>query len=359
MAPQTAGPLGCCVNTASIWDRCLKTKITDLPRRDVTCLEYSRELDALSEASVTVGRGCCEVLDQVRPWRHALVMHRCGQLVWSGPILRSSYELGGTVIDAVDGLAWLDRRLIRADTQPCGSLTSIARTLIDGGLTHPDGAADETCLRFEYRACGHSGCREYEACRSTVAAELRNLARGPLNFTTVGNRVIVWCGGATLGRTAVLQDKDFMGALSVVEDGYAYASAVCVQGSGVVGYCGGTDPYYGLVEITIKDDTITTQADADALACQEVAARNRPPLVLSVPNGIRLDPRAPVDFATLVPGVTVPVWSSATCRTVAEDMALTRVRVRQGCTSDGTDEEEVLVTVAPAASIGAESESGE
>src|SRR6476469_224922 len=287
------GPLGCCVTTASIWDRCLNRKVVDLD--DVNCLQYGRELDDLSEANATVGRNgrCCEVLDQVRTWRHALVIHRCGQLVWSGPILRITYNLDDTVIEAVDGIGWLDRRLVRETREVGGSLADIARGIIDEALEHPDGEQDETCLRFQYLGCEHEGCRKYEACQTTAAAELRQLARGPLNFTALGQQVMVWCGGATLGRTTTLQDKDFMGALSVVEDGYSLATAVCVQGKGVTGYCGGTDPYYGLVEVTIKDDTITTQQDADTLACQEVAARSRPPLVLSVPDGIRLDPRAP------------------------------------------------------------------
>ena len=59
----TGGPLGCCVNTASIWDKCLQVKVADL--RDASCLEYERALDDLSEASVTVGRGCCDVLDRI------------------------------------------------------------------------------------------------------------------------------------------------------------------------------------------------------------------------------------------------------------------------------------------------------
>lgn len=351
---RQGGPLGCCVNTASIWDRCLTTKITDLD--DVTCIEYSRELDDLSEASVTVGRNgtCCDMLDQVRSWRHNLVIERCGELVWSGPIMRPTYRTDETVIEAVDGMAWLDRRLVRTDREVCGSLVDVARDVIAEGLVHPDGGRDETCMQFEYRGCAHEGCRKFEACRTSVAAELRSLARGPLNWVTIGRRVVVWCGGATLGRVNMLQDKDFMGELAVVEDGYAYASAVCVQGKGVTGYCGGTTDDGVLVEITVKDDTVTTQEDADALACQEVAARDQPPVVLSVPNGIRLDPRAPVSFSELVPGVVMPIWSSATCRTVNQDMALTRVRVRQGCGGEGSDEEEVAITVAPASSIGAE-----
>lgn len=349
-----AGTLGCCYNTAAIWDRCERTKIADLDA--VTCLEWSRELDDLSEGSVTVGRNgsCCEVFDRIRPWRHQLVINRCGKQVWSGPILRTTYNADDTVFEAVDPLAWLDRRLVRETVELCGSLTGIAQQLVEQAMEHPDGAADETCLTFDYRGCTHTGCRKYEACQTTAAAELRSLARGPFNFTVVGRRVVMWCGGATLGRTTILQDKDFMGLISVVEDGYAQATAVCVQGKGVTAYCGGTDDYYGLIEVPIKDDTITTEADAMAMACQEVAARKRPPLVLSVPDGIRLDPRAPVTMEQLVPGVLIPVWSSSTCRTVSEDMALTRVHVQQGCSDDHGGDEVVSITVAPAASIGAE-----
>lgn len=349
-----ATTLGCCDNRATIWDRCGGTKIVDLDA--VTCVSYGRDLDDLSEASVTVGRDgtCCDLLDNVRTWRHQLVIHRCGELVWSGPILRLTYNQDDTKIDAVDGLAWLDRRLVRTSREECGGLADIAAGLIAEGLTHPDGAADRTCLEVEYRGCEHTGCRKYEACQTTVAAELRSLAKGSLNFTMVGRLLVVWCGGAAttpMGRTTTLQDKHFMGALSVIEDGYSAATAVCVQGKGVTGYCGGTDDYLDLLEVTVKDDTITTVADATALACQEVAARSRPPLILSVPDGVRLDPSAPVDFAQLVPGAVIPVWSSSTCRTVSEEMALTQVRVQQGCSGEG-GEEQVTITLAPRASLG-------
>lgn len=343
--------LGCGTNTASIWDRVERRKMVDLD--GVTCLEWGRELDDLSEASVTVGRDglCCAALADVRTWRHALVIHRDGRLVWSGPILTLDYGTEDTVISAVDRFAWLDRRQTVETTTVSGTLVEIAEHIITDSLVREGLTADDVGLVVEYRGCEMGATeREYEACRASGAAELRNLARGPLNFTVVGRRAVVWCGPGGLGRTALLQDKDFRGELRVVEDGYATATAVCVQGEGVIARCGGVDPYYGLLEMSIKDDSVTTAAAAAELACAEVAARSRPPVVLSVPSGVELDPSAPVSIDELVPGVLMPVWSSATCRTVRETMALERVRVRQGC-SDGAGEQ-VSVTVAPAASLG-------
>ena len=89
--------LGCCTNTAAIYDRCESRKVLELD--DVESIAWGRKLDQGSEANVAVGRNgqCCTGLDQIRTWRHELVVWRCGVQVWSGPITRITYGRNGTV----------------------------------------------------------------------------------------------------------------------------------------------------------------------------------------------------------------------------------------------------------------------
>lgn len=335
--------LGCGTHRAAVFDRCESAKVADLD--DVISGEWERLLDSASQATVEVGRNgdCCRALDQIVPWRHELVIWRDDEQVWSGPLMDPEYGSDSTVLRAQDRWAWLDVHAIREDMELSGDYTDIAARLLRHALTHPDGGEDETCIlpALDARATGVLTDVEYKAYQRSVGAELRNLVRGPLNATFLGRRLVLF-GTEGLGSTAMLQDKDFLAEVTVVQDGYGFATRVIVVGDGVVGACGGTHSYYGLVERIINDSTITSTRGARALACAELEASKHPPLVVSVPNGARLSPSAPVTITELVPGVEVPVWSSDTCRTVNQNLVLERLRV-----SWDSGGEEVAVTLSP------------
>lgn len=348
------GLLGCGTHTASVWDRDGQ-KLLDLD--DIRFVQYSRELDTHSEATVTVGRGgsCCSMLGMVRPWRHNLVIYRTapGQPqheVWSGPIIEPEFGRDETTIYARDAWAWLDRRDIRETVTASGDLSDVGWALIDHGLTHPDGGLDETGIRrhLDKRAAGVPGAREWEDDDGSVGQELRRLCQGALNATFLGPRLVLW-GPYPLSRTALLQDANFLDPLSVKLDGWAMVTRAVVRGKGFTATCGGTDPYYGLLEGEVNDDSMTDRRDGQELACLEVATRKQPPLVLSIPDGARLAPDAPVTLDELVPGVEIPVWSKATCLEVNVDLVLTRLKV-----TDEPTGERVQVALAPGTVLGDE-----
>lgn len=344
--------LGCGTHRAAIFDRCESAKVADLD--DIAHVMWQRVLDGHSESVVEVGRNgsCCRALENVRAGRHELVIWRDGEQVWSGPLMRPEFHADGTILRARDRWVQLDGHAIRRDMELSGDYTDIAVTLLEHALTHPDGGVDETCILadLDARATGVLTDVEYKAYQRTMGAELRNLVRGPLNATFLGRRLVLF-GPEGLGRTAMLQDKDFLDDITVVEDGYALATRVIVVGDGVIGACGGTDPYYGLWERIIQDNTITSQRGAEALACAEL--NQHPPLVVSVPNGAQLSQNAPVAISELVPGVEVPVWSQRTCREVNQNLVLTRLQVEQ-------DEqgERVMVTLSPAGELSGAEDGG-
>ncbi|WIX76016.1 hypothetical protein QRX50_31655 [Amycolatopsis carbonis] len=341
--------LGCGDHKAAIYDRCEGQKLVDLD--DITALSWGRALDTYSSALVTVGRAgsCCDLLTNMRSWRHELVIWRNNRQVWSGPIVRPVFGAGETTIAARDRWAWLDFRAVRADMTLTGDLTDIAVKLIEHGLTHPDGDFDdETCILafLEAIPSGVYGSRDFKALQSMVGAELRNLTRGPLNATFLGRRLVLF-GPKPLSRTAMLQDKDFMDELTVVEDGLSAVTRAYVAGQTVTATAGGTDPYYGLLEQIYQDQTVTTQFDAQTLAQAQVDTNRWPPLVISVPDGVQLAPDAPVDIDELVPGTEVPVWSSATCREVNQNLVLTKLDV----TVSPDQGERGAVTLAPGTAL--------
>src|SRR5690606_21649777 len=208
----------------------------------------------------------------------------------------------------------------------------------------------ETGIRrhLDKRAAGVPGAREWEDDDGSVGQELRRLCQGALNATFLGPRLVLW-GPYPLSRTALLQDANFLDPLSVKLDGWAMVTRAVVRGKGFTATCGGTDPYYGLLEGEVNDDSMTDRRDGQELACLEVATRKQPPLVLSIPDGARLAPDAPVTLDELVPGVEIPVWSKATCLEVNVDLVLTRLKV-----TDEPTGERVQVALAPGTVLGDE-----
>lgn len=349
---MAAGLLGCGTHTASVFDRD-GAKLMDLD--DIMEIEYTRKLDTMSDAHVIVGRNgsCCDLLGQIRPWRHELVIYRTApgqpqRPVWSGPIVVPDFGGPDTVLQAYDAWAWLYRRDIRSLVTASGDLSDVGWALIEHGLEHPDGGLDETKIRrfLDKRAAGVHGAREWEADAGSVGRELVRLCQGALNATFVGPRLILW-GPYPLSRTAFLQDSNFLDPLRVKLDGWAMVTRAIVRGKGFTEVCGGTDPYYGLLEGEVSEDAMTDPQDGHELACLEVATRGHPPMVLSVPNGARLAPDAPVTVDELVPGVEIPVWSKQTCLEVNANLILTELRV-----TDDHQGEQVAVTLAPGTVLG-------
>ena len=333
--------LGCSTHRAAIFDRCESVKVADLD--DLLYVRWERVLDNHSEAVVEVGRrgACCRALENVRAGRHELIIWRGNEQVWSGPLMMPEFGYSVTTLRARDRWAWLDGHAIRQSMELSGDYTTIAVELLKHALTHPDGTGDETCILdyLDARLTGVWTDVEYKAYQQSVGAELRNLAKGPLNVTFVGQSLVMF-GPYPLSRTAMLQDIDFLDEITVVENAHALATRVIVVGDGVIGACGGTDPYYGLWERIIQDNTITSQRGAEMLACAELMQHS--PLVVSVPNGAHLSPNAPVSISELIPGVEIPVWSQRTCREVNQNLVLARLVVEE---DDGG--EQVMVTLSP------------
>lgn len=299
-------------------------------------LKWGRVLDGISEASVTVPYGCCGKLADVRTWRHEMHVVRDGEEVWAGPVTTDVNCRSGVTLVATDMLSWLGVRTVRnalCYDPECGG-TAATGPEIGERIVRDALQPDDPCL-LRYLTVVPGGLRqerEYKANSRYAYAALADLAKGGLDFTTIGRRIILMPEGSTLGTTALLTCDHFLGDACVTEDGGGAATRAIVTGKTgendetvVTGSAGGTDDYYGLIEVLVNDDTIRT---AEAAAIQAAGLiRNPPPLLVQSPEGAGLDPSAPVCINELVPGVTVPTALDCTCRTAGQNMRLMKLDV--------------------------------
>jgi hypothetical protein len=124
--------------------------------------------------------------------------------------------------------------------------------------------------------------------------------------------------------------------------------AVVTGADGAYGQDGGTDPYYGRVEIV--DDAYDeeegsdkpTQAELNSQATRNLGGRIPTPLEVRVPDGSRLNPSSPITIDDLVPGVVVPLRATLTARTFSQLQKLRKVKVVE----DGSGEQIQITMVA-------------
>jgi|SRR5688572_2386176 len=340
-------PVGCPTHSYAVTDRDGGIVTADGVLTEVS---WTRVLDDVSTARVVIGSsgpGCCASLDGIRPWRHTLLIHRGDGLVWSGPVVNVDWLWDRVIVDAVDIIGLLDRRVPHQDFTFTGTdLSEIARQLIEDGFAPDDPGHTVTVLG----PSGVTGGREYTENVGQTADHLRDLAETGIDFTAVGNNIVIlpedMCD--VVGRLA---DEDLPEGVTVSEDGTVLATRWIVAGSeasGAVGTAGGTHEYYGLLERYLEQSSITDQASADDAAQAKLRSSLPSTLVVDTQN-ITLSPTADVDVAELVPGWCLDITSDRTCRTVTQRLKITGVSVSEdGGDGDTPGQERVQVQVAAA-----------
>lgn len=305
------------------------TLLTAEPER----LSWGRSLDDWSEARFEFPAECCGKLSQVRSWAHEMHIIRDGEEVWVGPVLVDANCRSGNVVIARDMWWWLNRRVIHSDhVSASQGAVSIAAELIRDGFAPDD---PDVLAHLTTYGTGILGGRNYQANSRYVLDALKDLAKGSIDFTAIGRRLIVMPQGYVLSQLPMLTCEHFQGNVCATDDGTGAATRAVFTNSQtvsggditVLGEAGGTDPYFGLVEVLVSDPTITDPQTATDAARATVAKGNPPPLLVQPPDGSALSGDTPICINQLVPGVTVPVLLDCTCREVAQDMRLRRLTV--------------------------------
>lgn len=319
--------------------------ITNLTTLSV--VEYTRVLNDASTGRVSgiPDLDCCARLGDVRSWRHWLHLYRNGVYVWGGPVLTAEWSRGGFEINAGDLVSVLNTRTPHESQTFRGTdLADIGTWLIGDALAPDDPGHTVTVLA----PAGVTGTREYTADVGQSGDHLKDLADSGLDFTVVGNSLLVmpddWSPSVGL-----LTDADLPDGLTVAEDGTALATRWIVYGdetSGAKGVAGGVHPYYGLIERTVQDTSIKDTESAQAAAESRLRASLPVPVYIDTQE-VTLSPDAGVDVDRLVPGWCLDLATTATCRNITQRMKITGLHV----TADG-DGESVKVQLGPVSQEG-------
>ncbi len=336
--------LGCATHGYTITDRdgglvTASGRLTDV--------SYNRVLNDASTASVTIaveGADCCAELGNVRSWRHWLNIFRDGQFVWSGPIVIPSWTQNALIVQATDLIGLLDRRVVhRLMTFIDADVAQIAAALIDDGF-RPDDPGHTVSIP---EPVGILGGRTYQPWIGQTADHLRDLAETGMDFTTVGDNIIILPDGFSdsVGR---LSDSDLPDGLTVTEDGSSLATRQIVAGdenTGFVGVAGGVNDYYGLLEQYVEQNTLKTLDDVDQAAAAKLRGSLAVPVFIDTQN-VTLSPTAPVTVQQLVPGWCLDITSDMTCRTISQRLKITGLSVTEtGGTESAAGSESVTVQV--------------
>lgn len=320
-------PLGCASHSYTITDRDGGHVAAS---GVLTQVAYNRVLNDASDARVTIavqGTNCCAEMSGIRSWRHWLNIFRAGVFVWSGPIVNVSWTAAETRVAAVDLVGLLDRRvvhnLLEFDTVP---VAQIASDLIRDGFA-PDDPGHTVTVMGPSRT---TGGRTYQPWIGQTADHLRDLAETGIDFTVVGSNIIILPDDFedVVGR---LSDADLPEGVTVTEDGAALATRQVVAGdeqTGVVGVAGGTNAYYGLLEMYTEQNTLKTTDDVDQAAAAKLAGSLTAPVTIDTQD-VTLAPTAPVTIDQLVPGWCLDITSAATCREITQRLKITGLAVSE------------------------------
>lgn len=377
---------------AYISDRGGRTRVAEII--DLSQITWSRRRDEISEASIVIQGGACvaqiDVLRNIEPKRHELVIFRGDQRVWEGPVNLVGWHHNYVEVSAQDVMSYVNARPLskewdnrfRADydingdlitqytspTEVTTRLETILNYELDTSMTYlaSDGTTVVTVPAWEdltppanvkphivvhhfpdeVRTAAYT--KPYEM---TVGEHIDNYAQtGGIDYTVVGRAIHLWDVNRNIGQTRTLTEADFFGEIIVTAYGSDFAAlAFNVAQDGRYGGAGENDSYYGpWAKIhTIEneaDEAAPSQAYLNSQAQRNLAGRNPVPVEVRVPDssGIRLSSDLTID--DLVPGVHMPLLATLNSRQVSQMQKLHKVDVTE--TSEG---ENIAVTLIPAA----------
>lgn len=228
-------------HTVLITDRGGKVRVMEV--KDIAEVKWGRVTSSRSSASITITGSACrrqaKRLAQVEPRRHEVVIYRGSDRVWEGPIRYIKTTRNTITITAYDVLDYPQGR----------ALTKYWPGPEDGGPSQMTKRVEDI-LRYElataYTAPGttdvipawegiappigvlaHLDIRHGPLLTTadtlpfgmTVLEHMTELARGGLDFTTVGRRIVVWDSSQPIGATRTLTEADIDGDPAIYADG--------------------------------------------------------------------------------------------------------------------------------------------
>jgi hypothetical protein len=374
--------LGCGVNTLHVYQRGARHYVGQI--KPLIRIQYDRRRDdigVLIAETNGFGPDCAQLLRDIHPWTHEVVVWRDGERAWEGPITLLTDTPTGYRIEAKDVLAYPYRRIMRQGYNDAFRVTNNvelglrsvvdrARQILLNALAPDDPNVLAYLTTFNY----HDDARQSRSVPDFAKMaweELDSLAStAGLDYTVIGRRILLWDTHRPIGRLPEMRTHHFSTAPIVSEYGMQLATDFGVtNNNGVYGLATRRPnlevPAYGIVEQLASAygeteggapaEALTAESAADlevTLALQaerNIANRYPTPKIVRVPDNSALSPDAPVRLDHLVPGVWIPLRATGTVEEVAQWQKLDSVTVGQ--TEAG---EQVQVVMSPAPNAGAD-----
>lgn len=367
-------PLHCEQHTVFIYDRGGDRLLGTLG--PLSRVKWERLRDDISQATAYVAarnHECNTALGLAAAGRSEMVIYRGDERVWEGPITHIAYQGDSVEVTARDVIHYAYRTIMKEEynnafpniVKAVRRIERILRTemarmeaqnppvnVLPHLVVHetPDSAGTSAhTLPFEM----------------TVFEHMDNLAaRGGLDYCAVGRGIHLWDVHEPLGMTAMIGAEDFIGDVVITEYGMDLATVAAItDGKGRAGIVGGSDPFYGLVEVleTAFDESSGDQwddtdeqpeppsiAEMRSQAQRILAGRNPAPVVVRVPDNSTLNPNGTLAVADLVPGTFIPLTASLPGRTLSQMQKLDRVTFEE--TADAGETIQVVLSPAPTSS---------
>jgi hypothetical protein len=371
--------LGCKNHTAFIYDRGGLRKIGDLGL--LSLARWERRRDDISQATVRIAAPSAECLSAVglaESGRAELVIFRGESRVWEGPLTHITTEGSSIELQGRDVMHYVNRTNMRAEYDNRypynGKALDRVKRIMDAELARKEALdpAVNILPHVQYVYATRAGVTDAGTAAHTMPYESNVFnhidglaARGGLDYTVVGRRIIFFDVHQPLGQTAQVTAADFIGDPIITQYGMELATAVTyTDGKGHWGTYGGDDPYYGEWETlhqaydenpeldpTDPDDVPTT-AELESQARRTWAQGRRPPLVVRVPDNTSLNPAGSLAISDLVPGVWIPLAATLPGRSVSQMQKLDNMQVEE--TAEGGENIKVTLSPAPTETIYAE-----
>jgi hypothetical protein len=329
-------------------------------------VRWERVRDDVSTANLFAPRPdprCLTALKEIEPGRHEIAIFRNGVRVWDGPVTLTTEQGREITIDARDVAHYCGRTIMRSaynnrhphTTQAVKRLRDIIKHELARKESLNPGINVLKYLDVRILPNSAKTTRSTKKYEHYVLDEMEEMAwRGGIDYTVVGRKLLIFDTDDNIGEGPQITENDFIGDIAITTYGMELATYSAVNdGLGHWGAHGGTDPYYGQIELLHSAyDSGGDDAAAQAISVKELtkqAKRNMSgrfptPVILRVPQNSSLTPDAAtrlMDF--LVPGVRFPVRASNTYRQMEQVQKLDRVVFEE--TENG---EVINITLSPA-----------
>lgn len=361
--------LSCEQHTAYIYDRGGRRKIGMLD--PLVRVKWARTRDDISEATVWVaspGPECAKMLGMVEAGRHELVIFRGNKRVWEGPIMLPTYSGPNVSIKAHDVMFYTTRTAMHNEYDNRypnnGLVLDRVKRIMTAELARKEALDPPIYVlpHVQYIYASSDGVTDAKTAARTLPYQYtvfqhvdNYAARGGLDYTVVGRRIIFFDVHQRIGQTAQITGDDFIGDPIISQYGAELATRVIMtDGKGVWGAAGGTDPFYGEWEVlhqaydeqsaAVDGTDPPTRAELEDQAKRSLLQGKVPPLVVRVPDNTRLNPNGTLTMDDLVPGTWIPLSASLPGRTLVQMQKLDKMSVEE----TAGEGEVIKVTLSPA-----------